>query len=66
MEHYAMSRLPLDARGRVQAAQREELAVLASELTRDPAPSLVAAGGLPRAAQSQALLHAIDGQLRAA
>jgi hypothetical protein len=56
---WAAQRLDAAARERVISAQRAEITTLLGELSRDPQESLVRAGGLPRAAQSRALVAAI-------
>jgi hypothetical protein len=62
---WAISRLTPDERARVSAAQRDAVAALREELRSDPHASLVGPGGLPRAAQSQALVGAIEAKLAA-
>jgi hypothetical protein len=62
---WAIGRLDPAARARVREAQRDEVAVLKSELGRDPHESLLSKGGLPRAFQSQALVDAIEAKLAA-
>jgi|GEM_PF-558523 len=62
---WAMGRLAAADRARVRAAQREAIAALRAELASDPHASLLAAGGLPRAHQSQALVGAIEQKLAA-
>jgi hypothetical protein len=59
VHRWATSRLDADARARLQAAQEDEIAVLLRELAKDPAESLVATAGLPRAVHSSALVGAI-------
>lgn len=62
---WGLGRLDADARARVAAAQRREIATMLDELSGDPHESLRRAGGLPRAAQSRALVQAIADRLAA-
>jgi hypothetical protein len=62
---WAIKRLDAASRARVAGAQRTEIATLLDELARDPHDALLAAGGLPRAAQSRALVAAIAERLAA-
>jgi hypothetical protein len=62
---WAVSRLTPGERARVLAAQRDAVAALRSELRSDPHTSLLGRGGLPGAAQSQALVGAIEARLAA-
>jgi hypothetical protein len=62
---WVVPRLSPAERASVLAAQREATAALSSELRADPDASLVAQAGLPRAAQSQALVAAIEAKLAA-
>jgi hypothetical protein len=62
---WALGRLDSDGRARVAAAQRREIATMLVELSRDPHESLRRTGGLPRAAQSRALVRAIAVRLAA-
>jgi hypothetical protein len=60
-----MGKLGPEARERLAAAQREEIAAVRREVERDPHESLVATGGLPRSRQSGALLDAIAARAAA-
>ncbi|HEX8789974.1 MAG TPA: ferritin-like domain-containing protein [Polyangiaceae bacterium] len=62
---WALGRLDAEGRARVQAAQRREIATMLDELSCDPQESLRRTGGLPRAAQSRALVQAIADRLAA-
>lgn len=62
---WALGRLDADGRARVEAAQKKEIATMLDELSRDPHESLRRTGGLPRAAQSRALVEAIATRLAA-
>jgi hypothetical protein len=62
---WAMGKLDAFARARVVEAQRREIETLFSELSRDPHGSLRAAGGLPFAAESRALVGGIAARLAA-
>ena len=62
---WALGKLDAEGRARVTAAQKREIATMLGELARDPHASLRVAGGLPRAAQSRALVEAIAGRLAA-
>jgi hypothetical protein len=62
---WALGRLDAASRARVIAAQRAEIATLLAELAQDPPASLLGTGGLPRAAQSRALVGAIAERLAA-
>jgi hypothetical protein len=54
-----MGRLDAHDRARVRGAIDREIATLRAELADDPAPSLVGTAGIPRGAQSRALVDAI-------
>ena len=62
----ALGRLDRSDRARIAAAQRAELATLDAELADDPHASLIRTAGIPRGAQSRALVRAIATQARAA
>ena len=62
---WALGRLDADGRARVAAAQRTEISTMLAELSVDPHESLRRTGGLPRAAQSRALVDAIAARLAA-
>ncbi len=62
---WAIGRLDPAARARVRDAQGVEIAEMLEELARDPHESLQREGGLPRAAQSRALVTAIAERLAA-
>ncbi|HEY8087165.1 MAG TPA: ferritin-like domain-containing protein [Polyangiaceae bacterium] len=62
---WAVGRLDAASRARVAEAQRSEIATMLDELARNPHDTLLATGGLPRAAQSQALVSAIARRLAA-
>jgi hypothetical protein len=62
---WALGRLDAAGRRRVIDAQNAEIATLLGELARDPHPTLVATGGLPRAAQSRSLVGAIAERIAA-
>jgi hypothetical protein len=47
----------------VRKVQRDEVAVLARELGRDPAAALVSVAGLPRAPHSRALIASIAAEV---
>jgi hypothetical protein len=62
---WVMGRLDVAARARVRAAQRRAVAELLAEVEADPRASLVDTAGLPRGAQSRALIAAIATRLAA-
>jgi hypothetical protein len=62
---WVMSRLRAPARTRVRAAQRSAVAELLGEVAVDPQGSLVRTAGLPRSAQSRALVAAIATRIAA-
>jgi hypothetical protein len=66
VDSWCRSKLGRAAARRLRDAQHEEVLVLAREMSRDPAESLVAIAGLPRASQSRALIGVISEQLQAA
>jgi hypothetical protein len=62
---WARGRLDAAARARLEAAQRAEVDEMLDELARDPNEALVRTGGLPRSAQSRALVAAIAERIAA-
>jgi hypothetical protein len=62
---WVLPRLSPSDRARVLAAQRDAASELRGELRADPNAALVAQAGLPQAAQSQALVAAIEAKLAA-
>jgi hypothetical protein len=62
---WAVGKLDAGARARVAAAQRAEVDEMLDELAQDPHESLRRLGGLPRAAESRALVDAIAERVAA-
>jgi hypothetical protein len=62
---WARGRLDAAARARVERAQRAEVDEMLRELALDPNEDVMRAGGLPRAAQSRALVGAIAARIAA-
>jgi hypothetical protein len=62
---WALGKLDADSRARLTAAQQAEIVTMLAELSHDPHDSLRRSGGLPRAADSRALVGAIAARLAA-
>jgi hypothetical protein len=65
VHEWARGKLSAAARDRLRTAQREAVAALMGEVSRDPHRSLMNEGGLPKGRQSQVLISAIEARLAA-